>query len=54
VEDLDVDEAIRMDLKEKVLGVRELGVSDSREGPLAGYGEHGSGSEGFYKQRGIS
>ena len=43
-----------MDLEETGLGVRELGVSDSRQGPLAGQGEHGSGSEGFYKQRGIS
>jgi len=43
-----------MDLKEKGLGVREFGVSNSRQGPLAGYGDHGSGSEGFYKQQGIS
>jgi hypothetical protein len=42
-----------MDLKETGLGVRELGVSDSRQGPLTGWGEHGSGSEGFCKQRRI-
>lgn len=43
-----------MDLKGTELGVRELGVSESRQGPLLGYGEHGSRSEGFYQQLGIS
>jgi len=43
-----------MDLKETGLGVGGLGVSESRQGPMAGYGEHGSGSERFYTQRGFS
>jgi len=43
-----------MDLKETGLGVGEFGVSESRQGPMAGYGEHGRGSDTFYKQRGIS
>jgi hypothetical protein len=34
--------------------VRELGISGSAQGPVAGYGEKGSESEGFYKQRGNS